>query len=170
MRAFVTVGSTRFDSLVQAVLSPLVLEELQRKGYQQLVVQCGNSHIDGFGDEETNWAFDKAGVEARMWRFKPSLEEDYNEADLVISHAGSGTILDVLRKGKLLIVVPNPTLLDNHQEELAEALSKLGHLKSSTIGGLPQAINYLDKSALVPFPPFDGSRFQRLMDEEMGFV
>lgn len=43
---------------------------------------------------------------------------------------GSGTIIDVLRLGKPLIVVPNHSLLDNHQEELADALSDLGHLKS----------------------------------------
>lgn len=46
---------------------------------------------------------------------------------------GSGTILDVLRLGKPLIVVPNPTLLDNHQEELASALAELGHLQSTTV-------------------------------------
>lgn len=46
---------------------------------------------------------------------------------------GSGTILDVLRQGKWLIVVPNPTLLDNHQEDLATSLNTLGHLKASTI-------------------------------------
>jgi len=30
-------------------------------------------------------------------------------------------------------VVPNPTLLDNHQEELASVLAKQGHLKASTV-------------------------------------
>jgi len=46
---------------------------------------------------------------------------------------GSGPIIDVLRLGKRLIAVPNPTLLDNHQEDLASALNTLGHLKASTI-------------------------------------
>ena len=27
----------------------------------------------------------------------------------------------------------------------------------------------LDTSTLVPFPPFDGSKFCRLVDQEMGF-
>jgi hypothetical protein len=27
----------------------------------------------------------------------------------------------------------------------------------------------LDTSKLVPFPPFDGSKFRGLMDQEMGF-
>jgi len=46
---------------------------------------------------------------------------------------GSGTILDVLRKGKPLIIVPNPTLLDNHQEDMAHAMEALGHAKVSTV-------------------------------------
>ena len=35
--------------------------------------------------------------------------------------------------------------------------------------GLSQSIMDLDTSKLVPFPPFDGSKFRRLMDQEMGF-
>lgn len=46
---------------------------------------------------------------------------------------GSGTILEVLRMGKLLIVVPNPTLLDNHQQELADALVERGHLRAASV-------------------------------------
>jgi UDP-N-acetylglucosamine transferase subunit ALG13 len=57
-------------------------------------------------------------------------------SDAKVAHLpllGSGTILDVLRKGKRLIVVPNETLLDNHQHELAIALEEKEHLKSSTV-------------------------------------
>jgi beta-1,4-N-acetylglucosaminyltransferase len=46
---------------------------------------------------------------------------------------GSGTILEVLRMGKPLIVVPNNTLADNHQLELAKALADLGHLKTCSV-------------------------------------
>jgi hypothetical protein len=47
---------------------------------------------------------------------------------LVISHAGSGSILEALRYQVPLIVVPNTTLLDNHQEELAVAMERSGYL------------------------------------------
>lgn len=46
---------------------------------------------------------------------------------------GSGTILEVLRLGKPMIVVPNGTLLDNHQEELSSALDAMGYLRSTTV-------------------------------------
>jgi len=34
---------------------------------------------------------------------------------------------------KPMIAVPNPTLLDNHQEELASVLEEMGHLKATTV-------------------------------------
>lgn len=99
---------------------------------------------------------------------------------------GSGTILDVLRLGKPLIVVPNSTLLDNHQQELASALESSGHLKVSDIPSvvldhsqssflipdhrdLAKNVELFDPESLVEFPQFDGSRFARILDEEMGF-
>ena len=46
----------------------------------------------------------------------------------LIRTAGSGSILDALRIGVPLIVVPNSELLDNHQMELAEALEAQGYV------------------------------------------
>ena len=46
MHVFVTVGSTRFDALVQRVLSEPVLDVLRAKGYRTLDVQCGDSEFD----------------------------------------------------------------------------------------------------------------------------
>jgi hypothetical protein len=34
---------------------------------------------------------------------------------------------------------------------------------------LAQSIMDLDTSGLVPFPPFDGSEFRRLIDRDLGF-
>ncbi|KAK0210626.1 glycosyltransferase 28 [Desarmillaria ectypa] len=171
MLVFFTVGSTRFDALVQAAISDRILAALSQAGYTTIVIQCGNSyfaHTHSIQNGET-LNIQQQNVNIEIYKFKPSLESDYERADMIISHAGSGTILDVLRLGKPLIVVPNPTLLDNHQEELATALEELGHLRSSTVSNLAHTIEEFDRATIVEFPPHDPSRFRRLLDEEMGF-
>lgn len=47
---------------------------------------------------------------------------------------GSGTILEVLRVGLPLIVVPNPQLLHNHQDELAKQLAVNGYVIHGKLG------------------------------------
>jgi beta-1,4-N-acetylglucosaminyltransferase len=41
-------------------------------------------------------------------------------------------VLEALHMGKVLVVVPNATLMDNHQAEVAKALSDEGYLLQST--------------------------------------
>ncbi|KAF9525631.1 glycosyltransferase family 1 protein [Crepidotus variabilis] len=172
MIAFITVGSTRFDALIAAIFTSQVLSTFKKKGYTKLTVQCGHStfkYANEIKNGETK-ALDQEGIEIKIWKFKPSLEEEFEKADLVVGHAGSGTILDVLRKGKAMIVVPNPTLLDNHQVELAERLEEMEYLIAATVETLPQAIKRFDTRKTKPFPPFDGSRFAKIVDEALGFT
>lgn len=171
MLVFVTVGSTRFDALVQAAISEQVLDALHKKGYKRIVIQRGNSD---FGREvgsngQDLVVFEKNGLEVETWKFKASIQSEVQGADLVVSHAGAGTILDALRQGKPMIVVPNPTLLDDHQGELSSRLDALGYLTATTVDNLAATISAFDPSSLIPFPPFDGSRFRRLIDQEMGY-
>ncbi|KAI5124578.1 hypothetical protein M0805_003097 [Coniferiporia weirii] len=173
MRAFVTVGSTQFDDLVDAVLSEPVLRALREKGFTHLTIQCGKySAASGLesSNEDGPWFLMRGNVEIEVWRYKPTLKDDYSAAEVVISHAGSGTIIDVLRLGKPLIVVPNPSLLDNHQVDLALELGKLGHLKASTTRTLGEDIRVFESSSLQPFPHMDRTAFRSLLDEEMGFI
>ncbi|KAF5386885.1 hypothetical protein D9615_001899 [Tricholomella constricta] len=172
MLAFVTVGSLSFDPLVQAVLTPAVLSSLRLKGYTQLVIQCGNSSFEfasAVGEKGETFALEREGVSIEIWKFRPMLQKECEKADLVMSHAGAGSILDVLRVGRPLIVVVNTTLLDNHQQELADALADLGHLQHCTIPDLAQTIESFQPSSIVPFPAFDGSRFSNVLDEHMGY-
>jgi Glycosyltransferase family 28 C-terminal domain len=92
MLAFATVGSTKFDALVRAVLSEPVLTALRLQGYTTLVVQSGNSVVDvGVSTlkAEDMTKAQKDGVDLEIWKFKSSLETEYDRADLVISHAGA---------------------------------------------------------------------------------
>jgi len=90
MLAFVTVGSTRFDPLIAAVFTENVLASFLRKGYTKLIVQCGNSVFEQslVIQNGATQRMTRAGVDIEFYKFKTSLQEDYEKADLVISHAG----------------------------------------------------------------------------------
>lgn len=89
MRVLITVGSTRFDVLVEAALSQPVLNALTQKGYSDVVIQRGNSQVDdAFSPTDEEWNVRRHGVNIDVWKFKPSLDEEYDAADLVIGHAG----------------------------------------------------------------------------------
>lgn len=89
MLVLVTVGSTKFDALVETVLSDAVLKALYARGYTEMIVQCGNSQTsDVPKDSLHNWTLHRQRIAIELWRFKPTLQEEYERADLVISHAG----------------------------------------------------------------------------------
>lgn len=90
MLAFLTVGSTKFDSLVQTALSEAVLNSLIQKGYTELIIQCGNSDFELASSTNHQEVLNlvRNEVNITLWKFKPSLEEEYRRADIVISHAG----------------------------------------------------------------------------------
>ena len=46
---------------------------------------------------------------------------------------GTGTVIEVLRSNKKLVVVHNEQLLDDHQKELAVRLSRLGYCVHSSV-------------------------------------
>ncbi|KAK2465789.1 hypothetical protein APHAL10511_002333 [Amanita phalloides] len=172
-RVLVTVGSTGFDLLVQTVISDAFLDALHAKGFTDMTIQYGSSkfHVDGVNSDNFDYSsLHSCGIDIHLWKYKPSILAEMENADLVISHAGSGTVLEALRMHKALIVVPNTTLLDNHQIEVARALEAQGHLKSSTVVDLVKSIVDFNPEKVNPFPPFDGTKFARLVDEEMGFV
>lgn len=89
--AFVTVGSTRFDALVHALQTDAVLAALHKRGISSLTVQGGEA-IKEFSPEELQTIVasgSKHEIDVEAWAYKPTLQEDYERADLVISHAGT---------------------------------------------------------------------------------
>ncbi|CAM9170448.1 unnamed protein product [Sphacelaria rigidula] len=159
---FVTVGTTKFDPLVCAIDDAMVLETLYHKGFTSLLVQIGHGeHMPTFPTE--------AGISCESYRFKPTLQQDMARADLVISHAGAGSIMEALGLGKALVVVVNSALMDNHQEELAEALAQRNYLVATTPEGLAQTLTEFDdsKGARTPYPAATPEVFAAIVNEEM---
>ncbi|XP_076417764.1 UDP-N-acetylglucosamine transferase subunit ALG13 isoform X7 [Peromyscus maniculatus bairdii] len=119
--AFVTVGTTSFDDLIACVAAEDSLRILKNLGYNRLVLQIGKGTVVPEPFSTESFTLD-------VYRYKDSLKEDLQQADLVISHAGAGSCLESLEKGKPLVVVVNEKLMNNHQLELAKQLHKEGHL------------------------------------------
>lgn len=65
-------------------------------------------------------------IEVEHFRFKPSIRDEMIGADLIISHAGAGSLFESLGHKKKCVAVVNEELMDNHQIELASELHKRG--------------------------------------------
>ncbi|KAI8580875.1 hypothetical protein K450DRAFT_234993 [Umbelopsis ramanniana AG] len=169
MRALVTVGSTGFDDLIRSVIDGKVLSTLYELGYDHLTIQYGSSKAI-YNDrlERISTTSNRTPV-IEGYNYKPDLKCDMVESDLIISHAGSGSILESLRLHKQLIVVVNEKLLDNHQDELACALENKGYLLRSTCRQLSDVLNALKNKYFIPFPEQDTSIFASFLNNEMGF-
>lgn len=132
-RLLVTVGTTQFDMLIEAILSDSVMQALTTSGYTDIRLQIGSA-LETVREKARFVSSALELVNLEYYDYKSSLESDIEWANLVIGHAGAGTILDVLRgpvsgKGNLirpaLLIVSNDTLMNQHQSELVEELGKL---------------------------------------------
>ncbi|KAL9608401.1 MAG: hypothetical protein Q9167_006764 [Letrouitia subvulpina] len=188
---FVTIGATAsFDQLINATLSPDFLQALQASDYTTLTLQYGKNGQQileefretvasgrrrDYGIEVTGFDFNKQGLGQQM---KTAKAGKSRQEGVVISHAGSGSILDALRISVPLIVVPNSSLLDNHQAELAEELARQGYVVHGHLENLPTALRQAEKlrEKKNAWPPNNhradpsGQGLAGVMDDELGFV
>ncbi|KAL3044710.1 hypothetical protein OYC64_013066 [Pagothenia borchgrevinki] len=139
---FVTVGTTSFDELIESITSPETVQALTARGYERLVLQVGRGSLVPAADSCPH-------VTLEAYRFKDSIAEDIEQADLVISHAGS--CLESLGAGKSLLVVVNDKLMNNHQLEMARQLHMDSHLLYCTCSTLSETLRAMDLSVLQPF-------------------
>mmetsp|Transcript_13707 Transcript_13707/g.15614 ORF Transcript_13707/g.15614 Transcript_13707/m.15614 type:complete len:192 (+) Transcript_13707:144-719(+) len=184
MSVFVTVGTTSFDALVKAVDSVEVQDILLQSGYQKLTIQIGRgsytpNKLEGIKEQsssdekrssqESLESYVKVGkLDCSYYRFKPSLEDDMSGADLIISHAGAGSIMESLRLKKALIVVINEALMDNHQSELGEAMQTINVAKCTNVDNLVKVLvqnkNQPLCKSLKAYPEADYNLFPTFLD------
>lgn len=127
--AFVTVGSTSFDGLIE-YCSKHLLSVLAPFGFGNVLLQIGRGEFvpSGADCEEISSSSSSSCAsfetgKTYFYRFKASLASDVADASLIISHAGAGSIFEALRQDKVLCVVSNDQLMNKHQSELAEHLA-----------------------------------------------
>jgi UDP-N-acetylglucosamine transferase subunit ALG13 len=160
----VTVGTTQFDALHDAVADADVLARLSELGFGRIVFQIGTGS-DAVVERARRSAPASLGV-ADPVRFSASFDDLLRGAELVIAHTGAGTVLDCLDAGVPLLTVPNESLMDNHQLVLAAAIRDSGAVHEARLGvdrASPESIlNVL--SGWCTSPPL----FRRMTDELAG--
>jgi UDP-N-acetylglucosamine transferase subunit ALG13 len=131
---FVTVGSTDFDVLIQAV--DALVPALNTQGVMQI----------GYGQY--------IPVNLPYFRFAPSLAPYYEQASLVIAHGGLATTMEVLRQGLPLVSVGNPDRYDDHQQDLLSTMAEEGFLVwCRRLDGLEHAIETARTMPLRRYQP-----------------
>lgn len=154
---FVTVGSTTFESLIENIDNKHVLSKLKSLGYTKIIYQIGSgkyvplvTHI----------------LPVECFKYKPTISNIIREAGLIICHAGVGTIMETLKARRPIIVVPNPSLMDNHQCELADTLAIQGYVVKCMPGNIIDQLSF-DFSKQMSWIPTDLSPFNILIQEEI---
>lgn len=164
---FITVGTTEFQTLIDTINTAAVADILIRQlGCRQLTIQTGSSRLDG---QILHQHY--AAIETTVFDYAPSIREHIAAADLVISHAGAGTCIEMLLARKIAVVVVNETLMDNHQIELADRLFRDGHIFRCVPRELESTLSQdLRAQELRPYERGDAGRLVHEIDRLMNFV
>jgi len=146
----VTVGTTPFENLIEYVdraIDPNSCNVICQVGTGKYIPE--NHKYFSFSDYVEKW---------------------YSWADVVVCHAGAGTVFRLLQMKKPLIVVPNLTRTDSHQADLAQYLetNNLAVVRWALDSGtsLRESIQSVLDQKLVPFQPvpFDSKRVRCIID------
>jgi UDP-N-acetylglucosamine transferase subunit ALG13 len=117
---FVTVGNPKqgFRRLLE------VVNRLEGEGFfnqEKVLIQSGN-----------NSGYNPSNCMQEPFLAMEDFSEKVNEAELIISHAGAGTLLHVIQAGKVPVVMPRRKKygehVDDHQVELTKALAAEGRV------------------------------------------
>ncbi|KDE03879.1 hypothetical protein MVLG_05634 [Microbotryum lychnidis-dioicae p1A1 Lamole] len=215
-----TVGSTSFTPLVTSLLSTSVLTTLSSLGIEFVVAQIGNSDLPTCSkpgststDDET-WVVgsNRLVVQGRelkveVLRFSNDLESKVAGSDWVIAHAGAGSILSFIRPvptintkttttcrtetvHRKLFLIPNSTLMDSHQSDLADEFERYDWVEvirepvklNTVFKEYLNASSQTSKNASTTttttksiststsIPPFDPFKIRTILDQVAGYV
>ncbi|WP_079478019.1 PssE/Cps14G family polysaccharide biosynthesis glycosyltransferase [Halobacillus salinus] len=100
------------------------VESLKKSGFikEDIIVQNGN----------TDYSSDV--MEMRPFMSYPEMDKLFDDASLVITHAGTGSVTTALKKGKKVIAVSRLKKYgehnDDHQLQLVDVFEEKGHILS----------------------------------------
>ena len=149
MRVLVTVGTTRFDSLIKYI------DEVFAESPIKFTFQIADGKY-----KPVNFPF---------FTFSNDIDVHYRESDLVICHAGAGTIYKLLEISKKIIIVPNTERTDNHQLDIAAYMGANGYAITVTdFSLLKYTIEEISQVRLVPFEKHDFDKTREIVLLSLG--
>ena len=126
---FVSLGTQDkpFNRIIDYVIS--LKENLKELQGEKIIIQLGQTKLLK-SDNERIKNLENITIYDML---KPEKMKDIiKDSDIIITHAGVGTIMECLEMGKEIIVVPrkveNLEHVNNHQEEIAFEMEKKGFL------------------------------------------
>lgn len=169
--AVVTVGSTYFDELMEAIDNPAFFAALAAPplNIRHVLIQFGRSKYvfrAPSAENEVSVAGGKVSVE--LVGYKPHLADTIRGAAVLISHAGAGTILEAMRSKTPTIVVPNERLMSNHQIRVASALAERHHLFCVLAQDIKTTLPSLRWDTLREFPPVNQAAITSVISVALG--
>lgn len=195
---FVTTGATvPFDPLVELFTDPEILNYLSKElQITNITIQHGVeasteliSRLKTISEKELS-----NEISIELVPFINDINTEIQKHDLIISHGGieilylfkilynttdtlanlgTGSILDALRLKKPLIVVVNPTLLNNHQLDIATALEDQNCLISCsepTKSRLLDGLKRLPTFHFEPLPTPKPGALSQIIYSEAGLI
>jgi beta-1,4-N-acetylglucosaminyltransferase len=136
MKIFVTVGTTSFDSLIKFI------DEEFHKNEHEITLQISEGKY-----VPKNFEY---------FKFTENIDFYYKNCDVVITHAGAGSVYRLLELKKKIIIIPNLERIDKHQIEIAEYMKENGHaLMCSNIKELNFYVDEITRTELKSFKKED---------------
>lgn len=137
MKIFVTVGTTRFDSLTHFIGGDPFFRE------HDCVLQVGP------GGQKL--------ADFECFEYTDQINDYYAYADVVITHAGAGSIYQLLSMRKSIVIVPNIDRLDTHQIDIANFMHT--NLHAISVRNLAELSDAVQQAAATVFRPFEHENF-----------
>ncbi|CAH6721049.1 UDP-N-acetylglucosamine transferase subunit Alg13p [[Candida] jaroonii] len=148
MKLLITTGATvTFKKLISFTITEFIQPCIDL-GFDEVYIQYGNEIDNGqhlskefinqclegvinyqLTSLEGEFLLERGGKSIKLifFPFSNNLSKYIQASDIIISHGGTGTIIDILKYSKPLLVVYNEELMGNHQKEIAEEFTNLNY-------------------------------------------
>jgi len=147
MKIFVTVGTTKFDGLIEYIDN-----NFDSKKYEVFFQIADGKYIP------KNFPY---------VRFVSNIKNFFLKCDIVITHAGAGSIYELLELNKKIIIVPNLERKDKHQLDIALFMEKKGYAK--TILDIKELNYFIERIDQYKFKKFKKEKFFKA-DEILNYL